>query len=108
MRAERVEHRGRPWLAVGVGLLTAVVAIGANGPRPAHPIASPEVPTPMLARDQADAEQAAFAEPPDRHIIWSAWREFVDPRTGITTRVSRDPAELDRLLERRLAIGRPT
>jgi len=107
MPAERVERRGRPWLAVGVGLLTAVVAIGATGPQRAHvePIVSPgREPLPI---DLADRLPLVRPAPPDRHVVWTAWREWVDPATGMTIRQPRDEEGLSRLLSRRLGTGRP-
>lgn len=107
MPAQRIERRGRPWLAVGVGLLTAVVAIGATGPQRAHVEPSVAPGRGPLPIDLADHVPVELPAPPDRHVVWTAWREWVDPATGLTVRSNRDEDGLFRLLVQRLGGGNP-
>jgi hypothetical protein len=107
MPAERVEHRGRAWLAVGVGLLTAVVAFGATGPQRAHvepSVAPGRGPLPIGLAEHVRVDPPS---PPDRHIVWTPWREWVDPATGLIVRSNRDKDELLLLLVPRFAGGHP-
>jgi hypothetical protein len=101
---ERVGRRPRPWLAIGLALLTAVVAIGAAGPR-AQSDAS------RCAREgsMAVGTVVVTASPPvvapaplRTVVVWTPWREWVDPDSGETVRVARDPGGLVRLLRQRL------
>jgi hypothetical protein len=108
MPPERVERGGRRWLAVGIGLLTGVIAIGASGPQPSVPGRPTQPGRPPIAADLADRIPKPTATPLDDAVVWAPWRAWVDPRTGTTVRVAADPAVLARMLEDRLGAGRAT
>ena len=106
MPPERVERGGRKWLAVGIGLLTGVIAIGASGPQPSVPDRPTGPGRPAIRVDLADHLPRPTAAPVDRAVVWVPWREWIDPRTGATVRVAADADVLVRLLEGRLGAGR--
>ena len=92
----------RPWTGLAIALVTAVVTMGAMGPRPAAEVLAAACPPLAIAIDQVDDGLAApavapVATPAASETAW--WllprvRQWVDPATGMTVHAT--PAPVDR------------
>jgi hypothetical protein len=90
----------RPWTGLAIAVVTAVVTMGAIGPKSAAETLAAACPPLAIAVDQVDHGPAAPAVPPATtpEATLTPWwllpraRQWVDPATGMTVQATPPPA----------------